>query len=177
MPRPDDARLENLLGAWSLTVADRMATVGRASGLSTTDQAALVTLLAHPDRPVSWLGDVLDLSSSGATRLVDRLVSSGWVARSAGDDTRQRKVRLTRSGAALARKLVSGRGAVLADCLGGLDARDRTRLEGLLERLVGGSTTAPIPAMHTCRLCDRTACRSGGHECPLDHTTPAAAHV
>ena len=177
MPRLEKSRLENLLGAWSLTVADRMAAVGRSSGLSTTDQAALVTLLAHPDRPVSWLGDVLDLSSSGATRLVDRLVSSGWVARSAGEDTRQRKVRLTRAGAGLARKLVNGRGVVLADCLDGLSTRDRTQLERLLERLVGGSTPDPIPAMRTCRLCDRTACRSGGHECPLDHTIPGAAHV
>jgi DNA-binding MarR family transcriptional regulator len=171
-------RLENLLGAWSLTVADRMAAVGRSSGLSTTDQAALVTLLAHPDRPVSWLGEVLDLTSSGATRLVDRLVSSGWVARSAGQDTRQRRVRLTRAGAALARKLVAGRGAVLADCLDGLGARDRDQLERLLERLVGGSTPEQMPAMRTCRLCDRTACRSGGHECPLDHTSPEVpAHV
>ncbi|MDQ4055466.1 MAG: MarR family winged helix-turn-helix transcriptional regulator [Actinomycetota bacterium] len=172
------SHLENLLGAWSLTVADRMTAVGRASGLSTTDQAALVTLLAHPDRPVSWLGDVLDLTSSGATRLVDRLVSSGWVARSAGQDSRQRRVRLTRAGAGLARKLVSGRGAVLAECLEGLDDRDRTELGRLLERLVGGSTPDPMPAMRTCRLCDRTACRSDGHECPLDHTIPGdAAHV
>jgi DNA-binding MarR family transcriptional regulator len=171
-------RLENLLGAWSLTVADRMVAVGRSSGLSTTDQAALVTLLAHPDRPVSWLGAVLDLTSSGATRLVDRLVSSGWVARSAGQDTRQRRVRLTRAGAALARRLVRGRGVVLADCLDGLDDHDRAELEGLLERLVGGSTPDPIPAMRTCRLCDRTACRSDGHDCPLDHTTPRApSHV
>ena len=173
------ARLENLLGACSLTVTDRMAAVGRSAGLSTTDQAALVTLLAQPDRPVAWLGEVLGLTSSGATRLVDRLVSSDWVARSAGNDTRQRRVRLTRSGAALARRLVSGREVVLTDCLDGLDARDRTELERLLERLVGGSTPDQMPAMRTCRLCDRTACRSGGRECPLDHTTPEepVAHV
>ncbi len=165
-------RLENLLGAWSLTVTDRMAAVGAAAGLSGTDQAALVTLLAHPDRPVSWLGDVLGLTSSGATRLVDRLVAAGWVARSPGDDTRQRRLRLSRSGSTLARKLVGARGSVLADSLAELKAIDRARLEDILERLVGASASDPMPAMRTCRLCDRTACRSGNHECPLDHTVP-----
>ena len=171
-------RLENLLGAWSLTVTDRMADAGRSSGVSATDQAALVTLLAHPDHPVSWLGDVLGLTSSGATRLVDRLVSSGWVARSPGDDTRQRRLRLSRSGSALARKLVGARGSVLADSLAELGAGDRARLEDILERLVGASTPDLMPAMRTCRLCDRTACRSDNHECPLDHTVPESeVHV
>lgn len=163
-------RLENLLGAWSLTVTDRMTAVGTAAGLSGTDQAALVTLLAYPDRPVSWLGDVLGLTSSGATRLVDRLVSSGRVGRTPGDDTRQRRLRLTRSGSALAKKLVDARGAVLAESLAGLDTTDRDRLEEILERLVGASTPDLLPAMHSCRLCDRTACRSGHQPCPLDHT-------
>lgn len=164
------SRLENLLGAWSLTMTDRMAAVGRASGLSTTDQGALVTLLAHPDRPVAWLGDVLGLTSSGATRLVDRLVSAGWVGRSPGTDTRQRRIRLTRGGAALARKLVKGRASVLAESLAGLGARDRAALERILDDLLGESTPDALPAMRTCRLCDRTACRSGNQECPLDHT-------
>ena len=164
-------RLENLLGAWSLTVTDRMAAVGAEAGLSGTDQAALVTLLAHPDRPVAWLGEVLGLTSSGATRLVDRLVSSGWVGRTAGDDSRQRRLRLTRSGSTLATKLVGARGSVLADSLTGLGAGDRRQLEEILERLVGTSTPDFLPAMRTCRLCDRTACRTGG-PCPLDHTVP-----
>src|SRR3954468_20353822 len=91
-------RLENLLGACSLTVADRLAASGRHEGLSASDQAALVTLLTYPDRTVSFLGEVLALTSSGPTRLVDRLVSAGWVARAPGDDTRQRRLRLTEAG-------------------------------------------------------------------------------
>jgi DNA-binding MarR family transcriptional regulator len=169
------ARLENLLGAWSLTVTDRMAEVGRSTGLSATDQAAVVTLLAQPDRTVSWLGDVLGLTSSGATRLVDRLVGSGWVARSPGDDTRQRRLRLTRKGVATARKLVSARGMVLADCLAGLGPADRARLEQVLDQLLAASTPDLLPAMRTCRLCDRTACRADDQECPLDHTVSATS--
>jgi len=164
------ARLENLLGAWSLAVADRMAAAGRQAGLSASDQAAVVTLLAHPDPTVSWLGEVLALTSSGATRLVDRLVAAGWVVRSPGGDTRQRRLRLTEPGEALARSVVRARNEVLTECLAPLDDRARGQLERTLERLVGASTHALPAAMRTCRLCDRSACRAEGHDCPLDHT-------
>lgn len=33
------------------------------------------------------------------------------------------------------------------------------------------ASTHVLPAaMRTCRLCDPSACRAGGHDCPLDHT-------
>src|SRR3954447_9024625 len=111
------ARLENLLGAWSLTVADRMAAAGRQVGLSASDQAAVVTLLAHPGRTVSWLGEVLALTSSGATRLTDRLVAAGWGGRPPRGDARQRRLRLTASGEAVARRVVGARDAVLTECV------------------------------------------------------------
>ncbi|MFL6166600.1 MAG: MarR family winged helix-turn-helix transcriptional regulator [Ornithinibacter sp.] len=164
------ARLENLLGAWSLTVVDRMADASRQTGLSASDQAAVVTLLVHPDRTVSWLGEVLALTSSGATRLVDRLVAAGWVVRSPGGDARQRRLRLTDSGEAVARSMVRARNEVLAECVAPLDERARGQLERALERMVGASTQAVSAAMRTCRLCDRSACRAQGHDCPLDHT-------
>lgn len=171
-------RLENLLGAWSLTVADRLGAVGREAGLSASDQAAVVTLLAYPDRTVSWLGDVLALTSSGATRLVDRLVKAGWVGRSPGGDARQRHLRLTEDGEVLARRVVRSREDVLTECLGPLDDRARGQLERALEQLVGASTGSLLPALRTCRLCDRSACRSSGHDCPLDHTRDEdAAHA
>lgn len=171
-------RVENLLGAWSLTVADRLEAVGREAGLSATDQAAVVTLLADPDRTVSWLGDVLALTSSGATRLVDRLVRAGWVVRSPGDDTRQRRLRLTEEGVEIAQRVARSREATLSACLAPLDAEARGQLEGALERMVGASTGSLLPALRTCRLCDRAACRSGGRDCPLGHTRGEdAAHA
>jgi DNA-binding MarR family transcriptional regulator len=163
-------RLENLLGAWSLTVVDRMAADSRQAGLSASDQAAMVTLLAHPDRTVSWLGEVLALTSSGATRLVDRLVAAGWVVRSPGGDARQRQLRLTDPGEALARSVLRARNETLTDCVAPLDDRARGQLEHALEQMVWASTRALPAAMRTCRLCDRSACRAEGQACPLDHT-------
>ncbi len=55
------ARLENLLGAQALALYDRLHAAGsEAVARSGSECAALVTLLAHPDRSVSWLGGVLE---------------------------------------------------------------------------------------------------------------------
>jgi DNA-binding MarR family transcriptional regulator len=167
------ARVENLLGALSLTMADRLRGVGAGHGMSASEQASVVTLHAHPDRPVSWLGEVLGLTSSGVTRLVDRLVDRGWVTRSPGSDARQRRLRLTASGTKRARALLREREAMLADAIAPLTGAERADLETLLDRMVGALAVELMPTMHTCRLCDRTACRSGGEACPLDHTLAA----
>jgi DNA-binding MarR family transcriptional regulator len=162
-------RLENLLGAYSLTVTDRVLD-DPADGVSASDQASLVTLLAHPDRPVSFLGGVLGLTSSGATRLVDRLVSAGWVTRTASGDSRERLIRLTAAGKRRARRALRDRDDVLTASVAGLSDVERADLERIMERLVGGLATARLPGLRTCRLCDRTACASEDHTCPLDHT-------
>jgi DNA-binding MarR family transcriptional regulator len=166
-------RVENLLGALSLTMSDRLRAVGSGHGMSASEQASVVTLLAHPDRPVSWLGEVLGLTSSGVTRLVDRLVERGWVTRSPGSDARQRRVRLTASGTKRARALLREREGVLTEVVAGLSASDRTELERLLDGLVGTLAEEYTQALRNCRLCDRDACYSTGVACPLAHTVPA----
>lgn len=166
-------RLENLLGALSLTIADRLREAGADQRMSASEQASLITLLAHPDRRVSWLGDVLGLTSSGVTRLVDRLVDRGWVTRSPGTDARQRRLELTASGAECARTLLHQRDEACGEVLAPLSRADRAALERLLERLVGGLHQDLAPALRTCRLCDVGACNAAGRECPLHHTVAA----
>jgi DNA-binding MarR family transcriptional regulator len=157
------ARLENLLGAHSLALADRLladaaGSVGAAG--SGSDCAALVTLLAHPGPSVGWLGEVLGLTSSGVTRLVERLVRAGWVQRSAGgQDARSRRLELT------------GVGTSLADrALAALSPSEQATLEELLGKMVASLTDELTAAYRVCRLCDRPACRGSGGGCPLQHT-------
>lgn len=166
------ARLENLVGAQALAIADQIRDVGAGQGLSASEQAALSTLLAHPDQTVSWLGEVLGLTSGGVTRLVDRLVQREWVTRTAGSDARQRRLRLTATGARRARALNAERNEVLESVLQPFSKDEREQLEGLLDRLIGSLHDDYRTTLHTCRLCDRDICRSGG-PCPLDHTVPA----
>jgi DNA-binding MarR family transcriptional regulator len=166
------SRLENLVGAFSLTVADRLVDETNNHGLSASDHASLVTLRAYPDRPVSWLGTVLGLSSSGATRLVDRLVGAGLVTRVAASDSRERRLRLTAAGRRRAATAVRERHQTLSSSLEVLTTAERDELERLLDRLVSSLATTRQPALQTCRLCDREACASGGRGCPLQHTVP-----
>jgi len=164
------ARLENLVGAFSLSVTDRLVGDGSA-GMPPSEQASLVTLLAHPDQTVSWLGDVLALTSSGATRLVDRLVAKGWVARSGSTDSRERRLRLTPAGRRHARAALRERDELVSASIAPLSRSERVQLEHLMERLVGNVTTSRLPGLQTCRLCDRSACSSERAGCPLEHTT------
>lgn len=166
------SRLENLLGAQALTLGDRIlaADPGSAGALAGSERAALVTLLAHPDELVSWLGGVLGLTSSGVTRLVDRLVTAGWVTRTPGPDARGRKLRLTAAGKRRARAVLRARQRVLTDALDGLSERERIDLERLLDRMVSGLASTRRPALRVCRMCDRSACSADGQQCPLQHT-------
>lgn len=167
-------RLENLLGAQSLAVADQLlaASVEAGSRASESECAALVTLLAHPGRTVGWLGAVLELTSSGVTRLVGRLDAAGWVVRSAGDDARHRRLRLTSTGRRRARQILDARRAVLGQALAVLTSREQIQLEALLDKVITAMTDERVGALHICRLCDRSACSGVARACPLQHTVP-----
>ena len=87
---------------------------------SSSESAALVTLLAHPGRTVGWLGGVLGLTTSGVTRLVERLVSAGLVERNTGRDARSRQLELSPAGAARAESILAGRRATLSRAVAAL---------------------------------------------------------
>jgi DNA-binding MarR family transcriptional regulator len=160
-------RLENLLGALALALTDRLLGAGPASPGSASERAALVTLHAHPDRPVSWLGQVLGLTSSGVTRLVDRLVAGGWVTRTPGSDARSRELTLSAAGLDQARAVLGARAEAMAGAVRELSEADRAELERLLALVLRGLAPDEPAALRLCRLCDRGACASGGFGCPL----------
>lgn len=167
------SRLENLLGAQALALSDRfLGGAGHSADepVSPSDCAALVTLLSYPDQNVGWLGGVLGLTSSGVTRLVERLVKRGWIQRSAGDDARSRQVRLTTAGEAQAHRTLDARRSALSHTVAALTGRERRDLERLLDKVVTSLAADRPAALRVCRLCDRDACGSGRGLCPLEHT-------
>jgi DNA-binding MarR family transcriptional regulator len=161
------ARLENLIGAFALALTDQLLGAGSASPGSVSERAALVTLHVHADRPVSWLGQVLGLTSSGVTRLVDRLVAGGWVTRAPGRDARSRQLTLSAAGRDRARVVLRARSEAMAAAVHGLSDADRAEFERLLGLVVRGLTVDADEALRVCRLCDRGACAAGGVGCPL----------
>jgi DNA-binding MarR family transcriptional regulator len=158
-------RLENLLGAHALAIVDRMA-----AGEAPSERAALVTLLAHPGSGVGWLADVLGLTDSGGTRLVERLVADGLVVRRPGLDARSRVLDLTPQGRNRAREVLTTRERGLARALAPLTDAERRTLERLLAKVVSGLTDDLPAAMQVCRMCDREACGVRQGRCPLGHT-------
>jgi len=163
-------RLGNLVGAYSLAIADRVApdVPGRRLAGSST-AAALVTLLAHPGRSVGWLAEVLGLTSSGTTRLLDRLIAVGLVRHGQSNDIRYRSLHLTDVGRRHAEQALRHRESEIQRSLVGLTQAERQTLEGLLAKLVEGLAGDQASGWRVCRLCDRKACLGPPGRCPLDH--------
>ena len=129
MPDADD-HLANVLGALATAIDDAVtAAIEDATGLTGAAPAALIALhdlLAG--RSVDDLRRAVDLTHSGAVRLVDRLVADGLATRRPGADARSLAVVLTARGRRLARAALDARAAVLDDTLGDLDRQERRQL-------------------------------------------------
>jgi DNA-binding MarR family transcriptional regulator len=162
-------RAENVLGALSLAVADRMsAAVQDVAGQSDTAASALSALDFFLERPsIDLLRQVLGLTSSGTVRLVDRLEAVGWVERRPGPDARSTSVSLTASGRRVAKRVSKARAAVLEEALAGLSAVERETFGRLAGRVLVRMKRGPGATRWICRLCDTDTCTQGPDGCPL----------
>ena len=172
MARADSRRLDrtgNLLGALSLSVADRTSdAVGDSVGQSETAAVALSALHQFLESPsVDLLRQVLGLTASGTVRLVDRLEDAGYVTRRPGRDGRSVSLRLTASGRRAAERISAARAAVLQDALWVLDPSEREAFDELVSRVLVGLMRGPGAVRWMCRLCDMTACGRESGRCPV----------
>src|ERR1700735_3322992 len=96
----------NVIGAWSLAVADAIqrSTVAVA-GIAGAAPAALVAVAADPDMSIDELRRALDLTHPGGVRLVDRPRGRGWIQRRPGRG-RTVHLRLTAQGRRTRRDLL-----------------------------------------------------------------------
>lgn len=169
------ARQANLLGTLSLAVTGRVeAAVAACSPHGPSAPAALAALEGYlGGEPIDALARVLDLTHSGAVRLVDRLAAAGLVQRRRGADGRSVALTLTPAGRSAVAEIRAARERALAEALSALDAREQALLTELNAKLLSGLTGDRSSARRMCRLCDIEAC---GHErgtCPV--TTAAHA--
>jgi DNA-binding MarR family transcriptional regulator len=165
--KPEELRLQNLLGALGVAVNDGMDDAfDEACAVGDSAPAALILIHENPDTRIEGLARYLSLSHSGTVRLVDRLEQQGWVAREACADKRAVVLVLTEEGENVAAGLQKGRHGSLAQALSGIDAFDRQILERLVSRMLVNLVPDKASADHTCRYCDGAACEQAG--CPLD---------
>jgi DNA-binding MarR family transcriptional regulator len=168
-------RAGNLLGALSLSIADRTAdAVGEAAGQSETSAVALSALHHFLDEPsIDLLRRVLGLTPSGTVRLVDRLEQAGYVVRRPGRDGRSVSVALTPGGRRAAKRVTVARAAVLEHALSGLDPDQRDTFERILAQVLPGLIRGPGAVRWMCRLCDMDACGREQGRCPVANAARA----
>ena len=163
----DDRQIVNLLGALSLALSDAQADAARrASDLSPSACAALVSLGPYPGTTIGALARILGLSHSVAVRLTEALAAGGLVERGRGSDRRQVSLRLSPAGESLRSAILQARAAALGDVLAGLSPRDRQHLGAVTAALLTGLTRSRDGADHICRLCDEDVCPSD--RCPVE---------
>ncbi len=173
---PSTARDANLLGALSLAVTGGMLGRGpRSAELGPSGAPALLALSSWLEGgSIEQLRAILDLTHSGAVRLVDRLAGAGLVERYAGPDGRTAALRVTTSGARAAEAVRAERADAIEEILAPLDAGDRAQLERLLEALMGEVARGPAPPGRICRMCDAVACGHYEGRCPVTEAARAA---
>jgi DNA-binding MarR family transcriptional regulator len=155
-----DARDANLLGAFGLAVADRLA--------DTTASEALVAL--HGRRAgssIDALAAVTGLTHSGTVRLVDRLASAGLVERRRGADQRSVALYLTPPGRRQARSVLAERGAAMHSLLTLLTDDQRSLLTAVADDLLRELGAEPDAERRLCRLCDLESCGRSRGDCPV----------
>jgi DNA-binding MarR family transcriptional regulator len=159
----DAANLGNVLGALALRLSDELRTAVVGPERDATAMTALVHLAKYPGESIEGLRVPLELTHSGGVRLVNRLVTAGYVDRHEGADARAVALRLTRKGKEVAGKVLARREEVLARVMQVLSSSEREVLAGLVSRLLVNEVPTAAVALRTCRLCDYDACR----QCPI----------
>lgn len=175
---PSAARLTNVVGAWTLAVADAVtAAAATAAGRGGQAPAALVALHEFASgSTIDQLRQVLGISHSATVRLINGLVADGHVSRAHHtDDRRSVALTLTPAGRRTARRIRAARREALQGTLEGLSEQERRSLMHLVERLTGQLVDLKLDERARgnaqssgwlCRLCDFDACGRPDGLCP-----------
>ena len=157
-------RTANLLGALALEVAhaEEEAAAG-VVGQSGAAAAAIVVIAARPGLTLEYLRGPLGLSQPGVTRLVERLVSAGWVSRAGAGGRGGLALRLTPEGERVFDELLLARRAAVSAVLAPLTEAQQEQFAGLLETLLAARVGNRADLERLCRLCERRVCA----QCPV----------
>ena len=166
--RSEELRLENIVGAMSLAMVDKMEQAFAAeTGRGPSAVAALMQIGVEPGLSIERLRRIIALSHSASVRLVDQLVAEGLVRReaSAGSDKRARAIYLTEQGETLFETARAARRRFTEAALSRLSGEERRALDGIVAKmfpaLVGPGDDDDV----VCRLCDETVCPT--ERCPV----------
>lgn len=156
-----DLQLINLIGAAAIAISDSIQNAAKeATGNSASFPAALVIVERYPKITVDLLGQYLQLSQSGAARLVERLVNQNLVERHQGNDRRCAHLQLTSAGKAMVEKIQQAKIAAVSSLLKPLTTQEQQQLLSTLSKMAGEYSNTEVMEEYICRFCDI-------HQCPL----------
>lgn len=167
----NDLFINNLLAALSTSLASDIGQgVGEVGLRSNNAAAALVTIVNHPDDSIDVLRRTLELTHSGAVRLIDALVGDALVERRPNElDGRSVVLRATALGERKARAILQARASATNKAMAHLTDEQKTALAPILRAMLGALTDDYEGARRNCRLCHEGVCRPQG--CPVEHAS------
>ena len=125
--------------------------------------SALLTLLHWPKLGVTELANIVGLSQSATTRLIDTLAQEQLVKRER--ENRTARLHLTSKGNQLAKSFQNQQSGVIGEIISVLDESQKKQLADIVHKIMYGLVKDPDEARRLCRYCDHSIC--SGSNCPV----------
>ena len=170
MGNNDNTYVKNLLGAFATTVSDAIEQKIDAFGArNISHEIALITVYNHPDESIDVLRRVLNLSPSGAVKLVNVLEKEGLMIRCKDKiDARITGLQITEKGKKRVVKILSARDSILSNVVRSLTKDQIKVLLPIIELMMRSMTTDQSSARRICKMCNEDVCRNRG--CPVENS-------
>lgn len=159
-PSLEDARLNNLLGAFAVALADNIErTASESTLLAEPLPAALIQIGSFSGSSSESLAKSLALSQSATTRVIQRLQEKGLISiETAAHDRRVKELTLTDLGQRQRSAALEARAQVIAAMMALLSGEEKTLLVNILERVFPVIVPDRSASDFTCRYCDADSC-------------------
>ncbi|TDF39225.1 MarR family transcriptional regulator [Alteromonadaceae bacterium M269] len=171
----DDLFLNNLIGVFATSITTRMETaISALGGRSLSHDSALVLIHSHPGDSIDALRKSLDLTHSGAVRLINTLEKEDLVDRlPSPEDRRAVRLYLTEKGKEQVQTILDVRSKAIESSISELSDEQRAALRDIIETALPKSITDQVEAKRVCRYCDLNTCFETG--CPIYHEITSRA--
>lgn len=154
-----NSQLINLIGAAAIAISDSIQNAACETTQNTASfPAALVIIERYPKITVDLLAQYLQLSQSGAVRLVERLVNQKLVERRQGSDRRFVHLQVTQAGKATVEEIQQAKVKAVSNLLEPLTKQEQQQLLNLLSKIAGQYSNTEIVEEYICRFCDINQC-------------------
>lgn len=127
-------------------------------GRSLSELTALVSIQNCDQFHIGWLAETLGLQHSSAVRVVDRLEQDRLISRLDKDAKKQVGLKISRSGATLARKVLALREQITEAYLASITEEQQKSLAQIIQPVIRSQTATSIGLYRHCALCDDGAC-------------------